>query len=122
MERLTSLFKNSYWPKAVGVDVPGDASQLAYATTAILAVLTIFVFFMRPSKAQITREVITKDRRSIEKYKGPVPQSVIKRALEAAVMAPNHFMSEPWRFRLIGKKGIDRLISLNEGRKELFAQ
>ena len=36
-------------------------------------------------------------------------------------MAPNHFMSEPWRFRLMGKKGIAELIKLNEGRAALFS-
>ena len=31
-----------------------------------------------------------------------VPADVVQRALDAAVLAPNHFLSEPWRFYTCG--------------------
>ena len=38
-------------------------------------------------------------RRSIAKFKpGPVPAPVVAQALDAAVLAPCHFLTEPWRF------------------------
>ena len=44
-----------------------------------------------------------KARRSVAKYSDKaVPASATTRALEAAIMAPNHFLSEPWRFYTAG--------------------
>ncbi|PSR35716.1 MAG: hypothetical protein C7B44_12760 [Sulfobacillus thermosulfidooxidans] len=38
-------------------------------------------------------------RRTIHLFRpGPVPQAVIEAMLEAAVQAPNHHMTQPWRF------------------------
>ncbi len=49
-------------------------------------------------------------RRSIQKMKpDPVPQSMIEQILEAATWAPNHFLTEPWRF----------IVLQGEGRKQL---
>ena len=40
-----------------------------------------------------------KARRSVAKYSDKaVPASATTKALEAAIQAPNHFLSEPWRF------------------------
>lgn len=42
-------------------------------------------------------------RRSIKTYEDrPVPDESIRRLLEVAVMAPNHRMTEPWRFYVLG--------------------
>ena len=44
-----------------------------------------------------------KARRSVVKYSDKaVPASATTRALEAAIQAPNHFLSEPWRFYTAG--------------------
>jgi nitroreductase len=49
-------------------------------------------------------------RRSIQKMKSaPVPQALIEQILEAATWAPNHFLTEPWRF----------IVLQGEGRKQL---
>ena len=49
-----------------------DHATIALASTATLVLVTLFMFVAGgKSKAQATREVIMKDRRSIEKYKGP---------------------------------------------------
>ena len=42
-------------------------------------------------------------RRSIKKYRDrPVPDESIRRLLSMAVLAPNHRMTEPWRFYVLG--------------------
>ena len=42
-------------------------------------------------------------RRSIKKYRDrPVPEEAIRRLLSLAVLAPNHRMTEPWRFYVLG--------------------
>ena len=44
-----------------------------------------------------------KARRSVVKYSDKaVPASATTEALEAAIQAPNHFLSEPWRFYTAG--------------------
>ena len=44
-----------------------------------------------------------KARRSVVKYSSKrVPKDATQRALEAAIQAPNHFLSEPWRFYTAG--------------------
>ena len=47
-----------------------DPLAIAGALTALVLALAYFVLFGAKSKAAATREVITKDRRSIEKYSG----------------------------------------------------
>ena len=44
-----------------------------------------------------------KARRSVAKYSDKaVPADATTKALEAAIQAPNHFLSEPWRFYTAG--------------------
>ena len=44
-----------------------------------------------------------KARRSVAKYSDKaVPAAATTKALEAAIQAPNHFLSEPWRFYTAG--------------------
>lgn len=43
----------------------------------------------------------------------PVPSDVLAAALEAAVQAPNHKHTEPWRFYVLGNQTRDRLVALN---------
>ncbi len=43
-------------------------------------------------------------RRTIHRYRpDPVPGDVVRRALEAAILAPNHRLTQPWRFVLLGR-------------------
>ena len=43
------------------------------------------------------------DRRTIHDYRPePLPEGAIERAVAAAVAAPNHRMTEPWRFVRVG--------------------
>ncbi len=42
-------------------------------------------------------------RRTVHKFKaGPVPKAVVDRAFEAAHWAPNHKLTFPWRFTVVG--------------------
>ena len=42
-------------------------------------------------------------RRTIHSYRAePLPEGAVERALEAAVMAPNHRLTFPWRFVRVG--------------------
>ena len=42
-----------------------------------------------------------------------VPDEVLYRAVEAATYAPNHKLTEPWRFRRLGRDAIAAIASLN---------
>jgi len=55
-------------------------------------------------------EEVVRSRRSIGKVKGdPVPRELVEKLIEAAVWAPNHHRTEPWRF----------IVMTGEGRKTL---
>lgn len=41
------------------------------------------------------------------------PESVIRAAIEHAVLAPNHRLTQPWRFRLLGPDTRERICLLN---------
>lgn len=60
-------------------------------------------------------------RRSVVKYDidKPVPEEVTTRALEAAILAPNHFLSEPWRFYTCGPETKEKLRGLNEDKRKM---
>jgi nitroreductase len=52
-------------------------------------------------------------RRTIDQYlHTQVPDELVRDALEAATWAPNHYVSEPWRFILPGKKTVGRIVDL----------
>ena len=87
---------------------------------AVIAVLCVTIFFLWPTKRETARAVITKDRRSVVKYKGAVPAPTLERALTAAIHAPNHFLNEPWRFRVLGPATVAKLVALNEAKREIF--
>jgi nitroreductase len=39
----------------------------------------------------------------------PVPREVVEELLELARWAPNHHLTEPWRFRVLGPEALSRL-------------
>src|SRR5690606_23054445 len=56
---------------------------------------------------------VMRARRSVDLYDPtPVPQSVLLEAIEVARWAPNHRLTEPWRFHLIGPKTREAIIAL----------
>jgi len=87
---------------------------------AFVAIVVVALYFAWPSSRTATKKLICHDRRSVVKYKGAAPAAVVQRALEAAIHAPNHFLNEPWRFRILGPETVRKIKALNENKKELF--
>ena len=56
-----------------------------------------------------------RSRRTVHNFDNDraVPDEVLHRAIEAATYAPNHKMTEPWRFRRLGTDAIEAIASLN---------
>lgn len=55
-------------------------------------------------------------RRTINEFEPTLPSNwerSLERAIEAAMYAPNHKRSEPWRFYLLGPKSIEKVCKLN---------
>ena len=57
---------------------------------------------------------VLRSRRTVDQYlQTRVPESLVREAIEVATWAPNHYVSEPWRFILPGAETIERIVSLN---------
>ena len=83
-----------------------NADNAEITLFVVLASTVLLYFLFATSKtAKAVTQVLTVDRRSVESYSGPAPMSGIMTALNCAIHAPNHFLTEPWRFRLVGKEG-----------------
>ncbi|HNP36861.1 MAG TPA: nitroreductase [Woeseiaceae bacterium] len=58
---------------------------------------------------------VLKGRRTVELFlQTAIPDKLIKEALEVATWAPNHHVTEPWRFYLLGPASISRCLDLCE--------
>jgi nitroreductase len=56
---------------------------------------------------------IIRGRRTIELFlQTPVPAELVNGAIEAATWAPNHHVTEPWRFYVLGVETIARCLDL----------
>ena len=56
---------------------------------------------------------LMRQRRTITLFdEKEVPQELVMRALDVARWAPNHHVTEPWRFYLLGPAGRERMIDL----------
>jgi nitroreductase len=52
-------------------------------------------------------------RRTIELFlHTPVPRALVREAIEAATWAPNHHVTEPWRFHVLGRKSVAACLDL----------
>jgi nitroreductase len=52
-------------------------------------------------------------RRSIPQFQStPVPREIIQRLLDAAVWVPNHRLTEPWQFFVLGEKSKSRFAEI----------
>jgi nitroreductase len=52
-------------------------------------------------------------RRTINLYlQTPVPTKLVRDAIETAIWAPNHHVTEPWHFYLLGKQSIAACVQL----------
>ncbi len=58
------------------------------------------------------REAIL-SRRTVQRYTTePIPEGCIERALECAIRAPNHKLSNPWRFTRVGPETRQKIVDL----------
>ena len=56
---------------------------------------------------------VLRGRRTINLFlQTPVPEELVREALEAATWAPNHHVTEPWRFILPGPETVGRILEL----------
>jgi nitroreductase len=56
---------------------------------------------------------ILQGRRTIELFlQTPIPERLVRDAIEAAVWAPNHHVTEPWQFCMLGDASIERCLDL----------
>jgi nitroreductase len=79
-----------------------------------------FVIQHQQKKAQAAANALLTERRTLGKlYDGrPVPLEVLMRAVDAATYAPNHKLTEPWRFVSLGPEsaaGLGRLVEEHIG-------
>jgi nitroreductase len=58
-------------------------------------------------------EELIRGRRTINLYlQTPVPPRLVRDAIETATWAPNHHVTEPWRFYLLGEQTVERCLDL----------
>jgi len=56
---------------------------------------------------------VLQGRRTIELFlHTPVPESLVRDAIEAAIWAPNHHVTEPWHFYLLSRQSIAACLEL----------
>ena len=56
---------------------------------------------------------VLQGRRTINLYlQTPVPDGLVREAIEAATWAPNHHVTEPWHFYRLGKETVGRCLDL----------
>ena len=73
----------------------------------------------KPAPSYESRELrefarVLRGRRTIDQYlQTPVPTELVREAVEVATWAPNHYVSEPWRFILPGPETTARIVDLN---------
>merc|ERR1711865_964754 len=92
-------------------------------STAVLTVLSVVindVSAWAPPSFSIASGL--PQRRSVVKYNidEKVPEEVVTQAAEAALLAPNHFLSEPTRMYHLGPEAITKLKGLNADKAKLF--
>ncbi len=58
--------------------------------------------------------MLIKNRRTIHEFKPePAPVEKIRTAIDAARWAPNHHLTEPWHFYILGPQSIKGIVELN---------
>ena len=74
----------------------------------------------KPTRSYETQELrefgeVLRGRRTINLYlQTPVPRELVLEALEVATWAPNHHVTEPWRFILPGAETVGKILDLCE--------
>lgn len=59
-----------------------------------------------------TLSQVIRERRTSKNYTGkPVSDDLVSRLLDLAIWAPNHRLTQPWKFRVLTQSGVQRIIS-----------
>ncbi|MGH8582384.1 MAG: nitroreductase family protein [Gammaproteobacteria bacterium] len=67
-----------------------------------------------PARSPALAAELIRSRRTIHTFAPETPPlEVIQRAVEVARWAPNHRLTEPWRFYLLGRESVERVCRLN---------
>ncbi|MES1926203.1 nitroreductase [Salinisphaera sp. T31B1] len=66
-----------------------------------------------PIRPEVAGEFL-RGRRSVDQFTAEVPdEALVRDAVEAARWAPNHHLTQPWRFYLVGPQTRSEIIELN---------
>ena len=58
---------------------------------------------------------VLRGRRTVDLYlQTPIPDELVRDAIDAATWAPNHHVTEPWRFIRPGKDTVEKILDLVE--------
>eukprot|EP00574_Skeletonema_japonicum_P005386 CAMPEP_0201724626 /NCGR_PEP_ID=MMETSP0593-20130828/8330_1 /ASSEMBLY_ACC=CAM_ASM_000672 /TAXON_ID=267983 /ORGANISM="Skeletonema japonicum, Strain CCMP2506" /LENGTH=238 /DNA_ID=CAMNT_0048215927 /DNA_START=70 /DNA_END=786 /DNA_ORIENTATION=+ len=96
------------------------AAQLLIAANAFTTPTTTKQLFSqlhaRPQaqSREVHKNILT--RRTINEFEPTLPnnwEKALEKSIEAAIYAPNHKRTEPWRFYLLGPKSIEKVCQLN---------
>ncbi|SFI89756.1 nitroreductase family protein [Planctomicrobium piriforme] len=69
-------------------------------------------FDFTPSASDLAQ--LMRSRRTVNDFRPQVPtQEIILQAIDVARWAPNHKLTEPWRFHLIGPETAAKIVDLN---------
>jgi len=77
-------------------------------------------------KSASSIEHVIRSRRTIHSFRlDPIPESAILDAIDVARWAPNHKMTEPWTFYLLGPKTVSLLADMNvalhmDGKSDMY--
>lgn len=96
-----------------------DYSQIIF--TAVLTYIATFIWSLNLIKNGNANDII-KSRRSIIEFdmSKSVPRYIFKEAINDAILAPNHFLTEPWRFYRLGKETLEEVFKLKESNRLIF--
>jgi len=96
-----------------------DYSQIIF--TAVLTYIATFIWSLNLIKNGNANDII-KSRRSIIEFdmSKSVPRYIFKEAINDAILAPNHFLTEPWRFYRLGKETLEEVFKLKESNRLMF--
>ena len=70
---------------------------------------------MTPDNNESSFAALIRERRTIHQFKpGQVPApELLENAISDAIWAPNHHLTQPWQFKIIGAETADRICRLN---------
>lgn len=96
-----------------------DYSQIIF--TAFVTYIATYLWSFNLIKSRNANDII-KSRRSIIEFdtSKSIPRYIFKEAINDAILAPNHFLTEPWRFYKLGKETLEEVFKLNESNRIIF--